>query len=354
MSLPCTITDLAAYLNLSTAAVSRALNGYPDISQETRKRVIEAAAKLGYVPNHAARSLRRGKAQAIGFVINPAKVGDRPAAAQYFDIIRGIQLELSRHKLDLIILTASGNEKISEYIRRIAARRTVDGFILAETRPYDERIAFLEKAGIPFVAFGRSETPGQYSWLDIDFPAMAANSVERLHALGHRKIAISLGSAELFYIRKFMDFFRKRISELGLPYREDYVFRTRGDTGDGANIAGKIAAMPDPPTAIVNLYGTTAPGLYRGLKETGLLPGRDLAILTHVNEAVIGPLFPKLSGYTFDAVDAGRNLAQLLVASMPGDSGTTSLETQNKPHSILLPMSYVRGDTDVHPALAMA
>jgi hypothetical protein len=84
------------------------------------------------------------------------------------------------------------------------------------------------------------------------------------------------------------------------------------------------------------------------------MPGCDLAILTHVNEAVIGPLFPKLSGYTFDAVDAGRNLAQLLVASLPGDSGTTSLEAQNKPHSILLPMSYVRGDTDVHPALAMA
>jgi DNA-binding LacI/PurR family transcriptional regulator len=347
MTLPSN-TDLTMHFKPALGSVSGGLNGHNELSGETRKSGAEAAKAPGHRPFHAVRRHRKGEPQTIGFVVNPTKVGDRHAAAFYYDIIRSIQRQLSEYKLDLTVLTASSDEEISEYVRRIATRRIVDGFILAETRPSDDRIAFLEKAGVPFVAFGRSETPGNYRWLDIDFPGMAASCVDRFHALGHREIAIALGSTELYYITKFLEFFRKRLDELGLPFREDCVFRTGGDVREGEDIARRIASMSNRPTAIISLYGSPVPGLYRGLHEFGLVPGRDLAILAHVNEDVVGPLSPTLSGYTFNVEDVGQNLARLLVASIPEYSNTVSQDAPN----ILLPMTYVAGATDIRPAMA--
>ena len=336
---------LADRLGLSVGTVSRALNGKPEVSESTQKRVADAAKKFGYAPNHAGRSLRQGLTRTIGFVLNSSSTATRSGSLFYFDIMRGVEHELSRLKLDLIVLTGSSGEEMHEYVHRIATRKIVDGLILAETQPCDERIATLVRLGLPFASFGRSETPGDYPVLDIDYPGMATNAVERLFALGHRKIAVSIGSTELFYISKFYEHYRETLSRLGLPFRQDYVFLADGSMEGGAHIAAMIAEMPDPPTAIVNLFGTTSWGMYRGLAEAGLAPGRDLAILGHRNDAVLGPLTPPLSGYGFDAESIGKHLAMMLLAAIPEYAASVG----EQPKELLLPMLFRQGKTDCPP-----
>ncbi len=336
------ITALAKHLGLSVGTVSRALNGKPEVNAETRRRVIKVAKELGYVANHAGRSLRRGSTQAVGFILNPVSSGSRSATVPYFEIIGGMQEELRQYNLDLIVLAGSSGEEMPDYVRRIAGRGIVDGLIITETQPKDERIEALLESGVPFVAYGRSEVAGEFSWLDVDFPGMAANAVDRFHAAGHRKIAISLGGLNFFYTQNFLANYKRRMQELGLELRDEYIILADFSVSEGVEIANKIVNMADPPTALINLYDTTIPGIYTGLYEANWVPGEDLAILGHVNESVQGPLAPVLSGYSIDLVDVGRMLARRLVASLPAFAGKIG----QMPENVVLPMKFVEGDSD--------
>ena len=97
--MPVTIRDIAKKLNLSIAAVSRAMDGYPDISEETRQRVMETAHQMGYVPNRAARQLRRQKADAIGYIL-PSET-PRFADPFFSEFLSGLGDETALHPFDL-------------------------------------------------------------------------------------------------------------------------------------------------------------------------------------------------------------------------------------------------------------
>src|SRR5687767_4071767 len=98
------IRRLAQHLEISIGTVSRALNGRPDVNEATRRRVLEAAAELGYVPNQSGRSLRQGTSNTIGFMIDLS--GETAANSDNFfmGVFDGVQSAFARHKLDLIVL----------------------------------------------------------------------------------------------------------------------------------------------------------------------------------------------------------------------------------------------------------
>ena len=96
-----TIRDVAKKLNLSITTVSRAMDGYDDVAEQTRQLVVDTARKLGYTPNRAARQLRRQKTETIGFIL--------PAGAQHFsepfftEFIAGLGSELASRNYDLLV-----------------------------------------------------------------------------------------------------------------------------------------------------------------------------------------------------------------------------------------------------------
>ncbi len=99
-----TIRDIAKKLDLSIAAVSRALDGYPDISEATRRKVVQAALEMGYAPNRAARQLRRKKADAVGYIL-PAHT-PRFADPFFTEFLAGLGDETAVHPFDLLISIA--------------------------------------------------------------------------------------------------------------------------------------------------------------------------------------------------------------------------------------------------------
>ena len=339
---PRSLEELASHLGLSVGTVSRALNNRPEVREETRDRVAAAAKKLGYVPNHAGRSLRQGTTQAIGFIVNSDTVISRNAAVFYFELVNGIKAELANHKLDLVMFTGSAGEDMAQYAHRLATRRIVDGFILAETQPFDERIAAICSADMPLVSFGQSNTPGDYPWLDVDFPGMARDSVRRLHRLGHSNIAVSVGDMDLNYVVNFLEAYKEEMTHLALPLREDFIFKTNGTLQEGVDIAKRIFMMPERPTAIVNLLDTTSVGIYRGLEEIGKAVGEDLAIIGRVNDAATGMLNPVLTGYDLDVHAIGKELARLLISIIPGYSYAVRKPQANT----VWHMHFTKGESD--------
>src|SRR5215469_13202801 len=154
------IRSLASRLGLSVTTVSRALAGYPDVAAATRERVQREAARSNYRPNQVARRLRTGRSGTIGIVV-PSEQG---TFDQFFlAMLAAIGPLLSRAGLDLVLMGAPPVKAEMHAYRHLVEHHRVDGILLARTRRDDPRISYLLEHGVPFIAHGRSETPGSFA-----------------------------------------------------------------------------------------------------------------------------------------------------------------------------------------------
>lgn len=311
------IKTLAEHLNISIGTVSRALNGRPDVNDETRKRVLEAAAELGYVANQSGRSLRQGTTNAIGFMIESGSDTAGNSDNFFLGVFDGVQTVLSRHHLDLVVLPCSTDEDPTQYIRRMVARRMVDGLIISATHRKDERIEFLNKARVPFIALGRSGTPGDHPWLDLDFEGVANRSIDRLVAAGHRRIAVGLPSNDINLGFMYLDGYRSALARHGIAFDPALVLRAASSEQGGYQIGHEIMTMRERPTAVILIYELMAIGLYRRLSEAGLRAGRDLAVIGFRESPQARFLSPTLTCFRMSLRDLGIALGESLLASMP-------------------------------------
>ena len=315
------IARLAQELGISTGTVSRALNGKPDVSEDTRRKVLEAARHQGYAPNQAARSLAQGTTRAVGFVIELGPGGTVGFGYFVMGVFDGVQSVLRRHGLDLFVLPCPTDQDRHAFLERLVARGVVDGIILAATRRIDPSIEFLQSSGLPFVTFGRSTSGHGYSWVDLDFEGVADAAVDRLVAAGHRRIALTVPSGDLNFGVVFQDAYRKALARHGLSYDPELVFVTKLDEAAGYGVVDDLLRLDDRPTAIVLVYEIAAIGIYRRLAERGLEPGKDLAIIGFREEPATRFLAPALTTFTISLHDMGAALGNALVDQIPQYAG---------------------------------
>ena len=210
-----TIDDVARHVGVAKGTVSRVLNNYTDISEETRKRILNAVQELGYQPSATARNLKRGRQDTLGIVIPVGHgSGADPFLAEFID---GIARALDELGLDLLVTTAHSREHMIESLERLIARRKVDGFIVTRTEVDDPRVAYLQERRFPFVAHGRTRDPSGYAWFDIDNEAAFAEGVRHLYSLGHERIGFLGGSLELNFARQRLEGYRQALEALGVP-----------------------------------------------------------------------------------------------------------------------------------------
>lgn len=336
------IRELADHLHLSIGTVSRALNGKPDVNPETRSRVLEAAAALGYVPNQSGRSLRQGTTNAVGFMIESGNDVAGNLDNFFLGVFDGVQIVLSRHHLDLIVLPCSTVEDPHQYLQRMVARRIADALIISATHRKEPRIELLQKAQIPFISLGRSAMPGDYAWLDLDFEGYALRSVDRLVAKGHRRIAVGMPGNDINLGFVFHDAYRAALARHGLAYDPQLVLRAASSDQGGYHIAHDLLTLPDRPTALILIYEFMAVGVYRRLQEEGLAPGKDLAIIGFRESPLASFLTPRLSCFRLSLRDLGVGLGESLLASMPAFADVYPRGIVHK----VWPMEFVAGGSD--------
>jgi DNA-binding LacI/PurR family transcriptional regulator len=310
------IKRLAEHLDISIGTVSRALNNRPDVSDETRRRVLEGAAELGYVPNQSGRSLRRGRTGVIGFMMQTGHEITGQGDTFFMSVFDGVQTVLSRHHLDLVAMLCSSDEDADEYLRRMVSRGFADGIIISSTQRVDPRIDFLAARRVPFVTLGRSTTDAGQPWLDVDFESIARQSVDRLVARGHRRIALTLPHNDVNLGHIFLNAAEAALKTYGLTLDPALLIRSTPSEAGGYGIAKTILAMPERPTAVVLINESVTTGLYHGLTEGGCTPGRDIAVIGR-DSAQSRFLSPTLTGFRQSLRDLGIALGEALLASMP-------------------------------------
>lgn len=335
------IRRLAEHLDISIGTVSRALNGKPDVNEETRKRVLEAAESLGYVANQSGRSLRKGSTGVIAFMMQTGTEITGQGDTFFMSVFDGVQTVFARHKLDLMVLLCSSEEDPLAYLKRVVARGFADGIILSATRRHDERFELLAKHKIPFITLGRSLSDVGQPWIDLDFEGMAETAVNRLVAHGHRHIAVTRPHDDMNLGYVFVDRCREALARHGLTLDESHIFRSTPNQAGGYQIARELLACEERPTAILLVNESITIGFYRGLEEAGLRPGKDIAVIGRKSPHSQF-LSPSLTCFSLSLRDLGISLAESLLATIPAYANLYPARSKR----FLWPMELVAGESD--------
>lgn len=311
-----TINDLAQTLGLTKGTVSRALNGYPDISDATRQRVSRAADRMGYRPLAQAQAIRTGRARALGLVLNAGPGGThKPFLTDFLD---GISRAASDESWTLTVATAADLDDEVATLSRLIDERKVDGFILPRTRYRDARVDLLRRLAVPFVMYGRVADPEGCAWFDISSEDAMRAAVLRLAARGHRRIGFINGASGYTYARLRRAGFLAGMTEAGLVADAELMAEDATTMAEGETRGQAMLDHPRPPTAVVCALDLAALGLYRAAERSGLVVGRDLAVISYDGIPEAATATPPLTTFAVDTRAAGARLAKLLFAAIRG------------------------------------
>lgn len=312
--MPTTIHDVANKLNLSITTISRALDGYDDVSDRTRELVIKTAREMGYAPNRAARQLRRQKAETIGFIL-PA-ISKRFGEPFFTEFISGLGQELSQRDFDLLIANATTDEAERKLYERWINSHKVDGFILNRVRRHDWRVDCLSELGIPFVALGRSQDRLNYHCVRIEAGEVYLKLVQHIQGNGFSRFAFVGGPNDMINQIDRLRWFRSALKKCGLEIEKDYIVSTDMSSTGGYEAARALLSSPTCPDAILSVNDETALGVLHAVHEGGLMVGRDIAIAGFDGVPDSHHTQPPLTTLCIPVADIARQLVLMLIESL--------------------------------------
>ena len=309
------LKELARELGLSQTTVSRALNGYPEVAETTRRRVAEAAERLNYRPNTRARSLATGRSMAIGHVI-PLSTRNEIMNPIFADFITGAGETYSRSGYDLVLTVVNDSDEARVY-RELATKGAVDGLIVHAPRTGDPRIALLKEVGLPFAVHGRTSVDdGGYDWVDVNNRRAFQRATEFLLDLGHRRIGLVNGIESLDFAARRREGHLRALRTRGVAPDEALMASDEMTENYGYRATARMLADPDPPTAFLAASIIIALGVRRAIEETGLRMGRDISIVTFDDDLAYlrnGPDIPIFTSLRASVRDMGREAAQMVL-----------------------------------------
>ena len=274
-----TIKDVAREAGVSIATVSYVLNNKRHfVSEETRRIVLEAIARVGYTPNITARNLKSARTRLIGYAWHQVPEGQVNSTLDYF--IYSLARAVEGAGYHLLTFTHHNNDPIPVYDELIRTQR-IDAFVLSGTLINDSRVPFLMQSGFPFIAFGRSNPDWAFPYVDIDGEAGVRQATDYLLQLGHRRIGIIAWPPESTTGRYRLAGYQQAMQSVGLPIPPTLIY-----SGTDTEEAGREAVQywqgrpaEERPTAIIALSDIVAIGAMNEAARHGLVVGRDLSVI---------------------------------------------------------------------------
>ena len=312
------LKDLAGELGLSQTTVSRALNGYPEVSEETRRRVLEAARRFHYRPNVSARRLATGRAGAIGAVLQTDR--NLLLDPHYVEFLAGLGERLAEDEIDIVLSPVRGRDELAGY-RRIATGTRVDALILSSPSIEDDRVALLSELGLPFVLHGRTLCAKAHAWLDIDNEGAFRHATKHLLDLGHRRIGLINGLSRFTYAAHRERGFRAALAERDLAIDDRLVGEGAMTDEVGYRFAERFLKEKPRPTALLVSSMMMALGAFRAIRSAGLTLGVDVSMIAHDDVFPFlnaDRMVPPMSTTRSSIRAAGTRVAELAIELLAG------------------------------------
>ena len=300
--------DIAQRCGVSVATVSKALNGQPDIGEETRTRISAVAEEMGYMTNSAARALKTNRTYNLGVLF----VDERRSGLghEYFSsMLESFKVEAENHGYDITFINHNVGGRTTSYLQH-CLYRGVDGVVIACVDFTDPRVRELVDSSIPLVT------------IDHVFNNRLAvvsdnvNGVEALvryvHGKGHRKIAFLHGERTTVTRNRLTGFYRA-CEELGIEVPEDYIREcVYHDPDRCARETRALMALPDRPTCIIFPDDFSYIGGMNALKEMGIRIPEDISAVGY--DGIHLARVMNLTTYSQNTQALGRIAAEKLIS----------------------------------------
>ncbi|MEM7463707.1 MAG: substrate-binding domain-containing protein [Pseudomonadota bacterium] len=309
------LKQLAQQLGLSQTTVSRALNGYPEVSERTRRRVQQAATEFAYMPSRHAQLLATGRSRTIGHVVPLLR---HSMMTPYFsDFIAGAGEVYAEYGFDMLISVVPEAEEETHY-RAMAASNKVDGLIVHAPKTDESRIGLLQALEIPFLVHGRAGNPADgYLWMDIDNKRSFERATEFLIDLGHRRIALLNGIEEMNFASRRRIGYVEALKNNNIEIDPSIMFCDDMIEPCGYSRTRQLLELDEKPTAILTSSVLLAMGVLRALTDCGLRAGSDVSIVTHDDQLSFlhkpGEI-PFFTSTRSSINKAGRRCGELLIS----------------------------------------
>jgi LacI family transcriptional regulator len=311
--------QVASEAGVSRTTVSLVLNEVPDahISPETRQRVLEAARRLDYYPDAAARRLASGKTRTIALVWHRAP--DRTYRDAFLPgLLEGISRAARRFGYQVLFRPVEVDEPQGSYVELVRGRHT-DGLILSGPRCDDTDVRGLYDEGFPIVLHGRLGDAGIPS-VDVDNAQGARKAVNHLLELGHRRIAI-ITNAPLAYAASHqrLEGYLTALQGAGLAYDEELVRQGNFDEESGYTAISELMALGEPPTAVFVASDMVAMGALRALHEAEICVPHEVALVGFDDITAARFITPALTTIHVPTFGLGWGAAELLIRIIDQD-----------------------------------
>ena len=308
-----TIRDVAKEAGVSIATVSYVLNDSRHVAEETRRRVLQAATRLGYRANITARNLRASESRLLGYTWRPS-LPDQfdPVLDRFLQAMAEAAAHHGYHVLTFPCPTIK--DELTTYEEMMLTGQ-VDGFVLSNTNLNDQRVRNLLESGFPFVAFGRSNADWDFPWVDVDGQAGVYKATQHLIEQGHRRIACVAWPEASLTGQYRLGGYLGAMEQAGLPVEPAWIERTENTHIDAYTSTQRLLARPAEhrPSAIIALTDLMAMGVINAAWDTGLEPGRDLAVVGFDDAPIARFLRPPLTTLRQPIAEIGERLVTMLV-----------------------------------------
>jgi LacI family transcriptional regulator len=310
-----TITDVAQAAGVSIKTVSRVINREPNVKPAMQARVERAIAKLGYVPNTAARSLAADRS----FVL--ATLFDNPSPSYVTAIQRGAMGVCRQAGYHLTIEELDSKANVAAQMKRILATSRLDGVILSPPiTDQDAVLSALEAKGIPYVRLSPGAFSGRSPAVVVDDAAAAGDVAAHFWRLGHRRFAVITGPENHGASKWRLDGFMAGIARCGGQARQVRVIGGDFTFPSGMAAASKAFKATKPPTAIFASNDEMAAGVYAAAAQAGLRIPDDVSVAGYDDTAVAELIWPPLTTVRQPVVDLAAAAARLLIERPPAAS----------------------------------
>jgi LacI family transcriptional regulator len=283
------IVTVARKAGVSTATVSRVINGTRRVSEPIAQRVRSAIEALNYIPNNHARSLRSGRSNLIGILISDVRNPFFPDVIEHFEALA------TQQGFDVVFANSGYNEqRLMNNLRRLLDRG-VDGIAVLTSEVSSEVIHSLRNVDIPVVFLNQPLVDGKFQNIAIDYCRGVREALAHLQMLGHERIAFVSGPAILASAMRRRISFLSVMKECGLNIKDEWILEGDHKLTGGKLAAARLFTMPSPPTAVVCSNDLTAIGFLHAANRLNRSVPEDLSVIGFDDIAMSEVVQPSLT-----------------------------------------------------------
>lgn len=325
------ILQVAKRAKVSTATVSRVLNGFPGVREATMARVRRAIAEMNYVPNPNARSLRVGRTRMFGLIVSDINNPFFPELVDAFEALA------SAEKIEVIFThTNYDPRRLHSCIRRMI-ERSVDAIAVMTSEVDEAALQDATKAGVPVVLMNQRKLAAKYPNVPVEYAAGFREALDHLLALGHCDIGFIAGPETLNSAVGRKEAFKMALRSHGLHVRREWIAAGDMRVEGGRTAMEKLLACNPRPTAVLASNDLMAVGALQAAQAAHLSVPKHLSIIGFDDIPIAGMVHPPLSTIRHPRREVAARAFSSLQSSLQGVKADA--------HSPLQPHLVIRNST---------